>query len=40
MDYAGYPEYPQLYPPFEHAVSIVDLLVHTGASAQLFLKSF
>ena len=40
MDYAGYPEYPQLHPPFEHAVSVVDLLVNTGASAQLFLKSF
>src|SRR5882672_4584783 len=26
MDYRGYPEYPQLYPPFEHHVSIVDLL--------------
>jgi hypothetical protein len=26
MDYSGYPEYEQLYPPFEHGVSILDLL--------------
>ena len=36
-DYAGYPEYPQLYPPFEHAVSVIDLLVHTGPEAGRFL---
>lgn len=39
MDYSGYPEYEQLYPPFEHHVSIVDLLVHTGPEARRFLKS-
>jgi hypothetical protein len=34
-DYAGYPEYPQLFPPFEHAVSIIDLLFNCGpASAE------
>ncbi len=38
MDYSGYPEYPQLHPPFEHAVSIVDLLVHTGPDAHRYLK--
>ncbi len=26
MDYSGYPEYEQLYPPFEHGVSVLDLL--------------
>jgi hypothetical protein len=31
--YAGYPEYPQLYPPFEHAVSVLDLLFMTGDKA-------
>lgn len=31
--YDGYPEYPQFYPPFEHAVSIVDLLFHRGPEA-------
>jgi hypothetical protein len=32
-DYAGYPEYPQLHPPFVHEVSIVDLLFHLGPRA-------
>lgn len=32
-DYAGYPEYPQSHPPFEHAVSILDLIFHTGPEA-------
>lgn len=32
-DYHGYPEYPQLYPPFAHDVSILDLLFHTGPDA-------
>ena len=32
-DYSGYPEYPQFYPPFEHAVTILDLLFHTGPNA-------
>ena len=38
MDYGGYPEYDQLHPPFEHAVSIIDLVVHTGPEARRFLK--
>ena len=33
MDYSRYPEYDQLYPPFEHGVSIVDLLLHLGNRA-------
>lgn len=37
MDYRGYPAYPQLYPPFEHAVSVIDLLVHTGREAPRFM---
>ncbi|NWF70886.1 MAG: WbqC family protein [Chloroflexi bacterium] len=40
MDYSGYPEYPQLYPPFEHGVSVLDLLFQTGADAPRFMKSF
>lgn len=28
--YDGYPEYPQLHPPFEHRVSIVDVLFNCG----------
>jgi hypothetical protein len=37
FDYAGYPEYEQLYPPFEPAVSVLDLLFHTGPSAATHL---
>lgn len=40
MDYAGYPEYQQLFPPFEHAVSIVDLVLNEGTNATTFMKSF
>jgi WbqC-like protein family len=40
MDYFGYPEYPQLYPPFEHEVTALDLLFNTGPAAPRFLKSF
>lgn len=39
MNYENYPEYPQLYPPFVHGVSIVDLLFNTGPSARNFMKS-
>jgi hypothetical protein len=35
--YAGYPEYPQLHPPFEHAVSIVDLLFNAGPDAPQYI---
>lgn len=40
FDYEGYREYPQLYPPFEHTVTILDLLFNTGADAPGFMKSF
>ncbi len=40
MDYSGYPEYPQLFPPFEHAVSIIDLIFNEGPGAQKYMKSF
>jgi hypothetical protein len=40
MDYAGYPEYPQLFPPFDHHVSIIDLLCNVGPDAPRYLKSF
>jgi hypothetical protein len=36
-DYSNYPEYPQLYPPFEHAVSIVDLLFQVGPEAPHYI---
>jgi len=40
FEYDGYPEYPQLYPPFEHHVSILDLLFNAGPDAHAFMKSF
>ena len=40
FDYDGYPEYPQLYPPFDHNVSIIDLLFSTGTNAPSLMKSF
>jgi hypothetical protein len=33
VDYSGYREYPQPFPPFEHAVSVLDLLFCTGPGA-------
>lgn len=33
FDYAGYPEYPQLWGPFTHYVTILDLLFNCGPSA-------
>ena len=39
MDYSGYPEYKQLYPPFDHAVSIVDLIFNEGPNAIRYMKS-
>jgi hypothetical protein len=38
IDYEGYPEYPQLYPPFQHGVSIVDLLFNTGPASLRYMK--
>ena len=40
FDYSGYPEYPQLFPPFEHGVTILDLLFNTGKDAARYMKSF
>lgn len=40
MDYAGYPEYEQLFPPFEHGVSIIDLIFNTGPNAPKYMRSF
>jgi hypothetical protein len=36
-DYAGYPEYPQRFSPFEHAVSILDLLFNVGPDAPWYI---
>lgn len=39
MDYSGYKEYRQLYPPFDNNVSIIDLIFNEGPRATQFLKS-
>ncbi len=38
MNYDGYIEYPQLHPPFDHAVSVLDLLFMTGSEAPRYMK--
>jgi hypothetical protein len=38
LDYSGYPEYNQLFPPFEHGVSIVDLILNEGPDAPKYMK--
>src|SRR5207247_7567499 len=40
MDYSGYPEYPQVHPPFDHYVSVLDLLFNVGTDAPRYLKSW
>lgn len=37
-DYSHYPEYTQLYPPFRHEVSIIDLILNCGPDAVNYLK--
>ena len=32
-EYEGYPEYPQFFPPFDHGVSILDVLFQVGPDA-------
>lgn len=36
-DYSGYPEYPQRHPPFEHGVTIFDLLFNVGPHAPWYI---
>lgn len=38
FDYTGYPEYPQQWQGFTHAVSIVDMLFNCGPDAPRFMK--
>lgn len=40
MNYGGYKEYNQLFPPFDHAVTILDLIFNEGPNAKTFMKSF
>lgn len=37
MAYDGYPEYPQLWGPFVPEVSVIDLILNTGADASRYL---
>ena len=39
MDYSGYPEYHQMFGPFEHGVTVLDLLFNEGPKAREFMKS-
>jgi hypothetical protein len=38
FDYSGYREYPQLHPPFEHGVTVLDLIFNTGPAVAQYLK--
>lgn len=38
FDYAGYPEYPQLWEAFAHGVTILDLLFNCGQDAPKFMR--
>ena len=38
MDYSNYSEYGQRFPPFEHRVSILDLILNEGPNALNYLK--
>ena len=35
--YGGYPEYPQPHPPFEHGVTVLDLLFSVGPDAPYYI---
>jgi hypothetical protein len=40
FDYTGYPPYEQPFPPFEHTVSVLDLLFCTGDDAPRYMLTF
>lgn len=39
MSYSGYPEYDQLCPPFDHRVSVLDLILNEGPKANEYMIS-
>jgi hypothetical protein len=39
MDYSEYPVYSQLFGPFKHEVTILDLIFNEGPNAKLYLKN-
>ncbi len=40
LDYSGYREYNQQFPPFKHDVSILDLIFNEGHNAKEYMMSF
>jgi hypothetical protein len=40
VNYDNYPEYQQVFEPFEHGVTILDLIFNEGENATKFMKSF
>jgi hypothetical protein len=40
FDYSGYPEYPQLFPPFDHRLSVLDLIFNVGPEAPRHMLTF
>jgi hypothetical protein len=40
MDYSCYRKYSQIYPPFDHFVSIIDLIFNEGPNTPKFMKSY
>ena len=38
FDYAGYPEYPQLWSEFSHGVTVLDLLFNCGKAAPRYMR--
>jgi hypothetical protein len=40
FDYTGYEEYPQLFPPFKHEVSVLDLIFNEGPRATSRMLTF
>jgi len=40
FDYGTYPPYEQLHPPFDHQVSILDLMFSCGKESTLYMRSF
>jgi len=39
IDYSHYPEYTQLHGPFQHTVSVVDLLLNEGPDARKYMRT-
>jgi len=40
FDYGAYREYSQLFPPFHHNVTVLDLILNEGPNAAAYMNSF